>query len=103
MSKKEFIFDIWILSNICKCTLERSKNDFAAQNPNPFQLQGGEGEWGRCKFCHALTYKGHIVSQVLFCFYQYRLSHGMLILIGVTHISLFVDDVKQVKFMPMDL
>merc|ERR1712032_637500 len=23
----------------------------------------GEGEWGRCKFCHALTYKGHIVSQ----------------------------------------
>jgi len=25
--------------------------------------EGGEGEWGRCKFCHALAYNGHIVSQ----------------------------------------
>ena len=32
----------------------------------PPALQGGEGEWGRCKFCHALAFKGQIVSQVLF-------------------------------------
>ena len=45
--KLNFIFDIW------------EKFDFV-------QSQGGEGEWGRCNFCHSLTFEGQVVSQVLF-------------------------------------
>jgi len=53
-------------------TLMGSSNTTCAYKAVPPEFQslvsveggeGGEGEWGRCKFCHALAFKGQIVSQ----------------------------------------